>query len=275
MGLISLAAILIGICLGWVALYQIVKSISSYPSNKHICLLIAHPDDEAMFFSPTVIRLADPTLNNTFEILCLCPGQEPTLRSSRTSELIHSASNLGLDSPKRVTVIDDEDSFPDSMTIFWSAEKIAKVLSSHFSTEPAAPGSGPDMLITFENHGISSHANHISLLHGATYWLKHMSAQSRNAVALYSLTTTNLVRKYTSLLDAPLSLLLYLTRHNSASTTATGFADRYIFFSAFSSYRRAQRSMTACHKSQMLWFRYGWIALSRYVSTNDLQRINV
>ena len=74
MGLIALAAIPVVVGLSWMALVQIVKSISSYPSNKHICLLIAHCDDEAMFFSPTVIRLTDPALHNKFDILCLSNG---------------------------------------------------------------------------------------------------------------------------------------------------------------------------------------------------------
>ena len=42
--------------------------------NKRICLLIAHPDDEAMFFSPTILALTDPELGNHVKILCLSTG---------------------------------------------------------------------------------------------------------------------------------------------------------------------------------------------------------
>lgn len=42
--------------------------------NKRICLLIAHPDDEAMFFSPTVLALTRPELGNHMKILCLSNG---------------------------------------------------------------------------------------------------------------------------------------------------------------------------------------------------------
>lgn len=47
--------------------------------HKRICLLIAHPDDEAMFFSPTVLALTRPELGNHLKILCLSNGefQEP------------------------------------------------------------------------------------------------------------------------------------------------------------------------------------------------------
>lgn len=48
----------------------------SFPrlQNKRICLLIAHPDDEAMFFAPTVLALTRPELGNHLKILCFSTG---------------------------------------------------------------------------------------------------------------------------------------------------------------------------------------------------------
>jgi N-acetylglucosaminylphosphatidylinositol deacetylase len=43
-------------------------------ANKRICLLIAHPDDEAMFFSPTLLSLTKPETGNHVKILCLSSG---------------------------------------------------------------------------------------------------------------------------------------------------------------------------------------------------------
>ena len=43
-------------------------------TNKRICLLIAHPDDEAMFFAPTVLALTRPETGNHVKILCLSSG---------------------------------------------------------------------------------------------------------------------------------------------------------------------------------------------------------
>lgn len=42
--------------------------------KKRICLLIAHPDDEAMFFAPTVLALTRPDTGNHVKILCLSSG---------------------------------------------------------------------------------------------------------------------------------------------------------------------------------------------------------
>jgi N-acetylglucosaminylphosphatidylinositol deacetylase len=49
---------------------------SSFPTlrRKRILLLIAHPDDEAMFFAPTLQALTRPERENHVKILCLSSG---------------------------------------------------------------------------------------------------------------------------------------------------------------------------------------------------------
>lgn len=49
---------------------------ASFPTlqNKRILLLIAHPDDEAMFFAPTLLALTRPERGNHVKILCLSSG---------------------------------------------------------------------------------------------------------------------------------------------------------------------------------------------------------
>lgn len=42
--------------------------------NSSILLLIAHPDDEAMFFSPSLLALTRPRCSNKVQILCLSEG---------------------------------------------------------------------------------------------------------------------------------------------------------------------------------------------------------
>ena len=67
-------AIPILIATAW--LYTAQMTRTSLPSlhHKRICLLIAHPDDEAMFFSPTVIALTAQEACNHVKILCLSSG---------------------------------------------------------------------------------------------------------------------------------------------------------------------------------------------------------
>lgn len=53
---------------------SVVQSRLPTIKNKRICLLIAHPDDEAMFFAPTVLALTRPDTGNHVKILCLSTG---------------------------------------------------------------------------------------------------------------------------------------------------------------------------------------------------------
>jgi N-acetylglucosaminylphosphatidylinositol deacetylase len=44
-----------------------------------------------------------------------------------------------------------------------------------------------------------------------------------------------------------------------------------MFLSGPGDVRIAQKAMTQAHQSQMRWFRWGWIGLSRYMVVNDLK----
>ena len=94
----------------FVGLWMYTVTISrSFPTlqGKRILLLIAHPDDEAMFFAPTVLRLTDPSLGNHLKILCLSTGNADGLGETRKKELEKSALLLGLRSEADVLVVDD------------------------------------------------------------------------------------------------------------------------------------------------------------------------
>ena len=67
-------AIPILITTAWLYTAQMTKSRFPTLRNKRICLLIAHPDDEAMFFSPALLALTAPELGNHLKILCLSSG---------------------------------------------------------------------------------------------------------------------------------------------------------------------------------------------------------
>lgn len=45
-----------------------------------------------------------------------------------------------------------------------------------------------------------------------------------------------------------------------------------LFINSVSEYLTAQSAMVNAHKSQMVWFRYGWITIGRYMVVNDLRR---
>ena len=57
----------------WTSISQLTERFTKL-RGKRVCLLIAHPDDEAMFFAPTVRALTKPELGNHVKILCLSSG---------------------------------------------------------------------------------------------------------------------------------------------------------------------------------------------------------
>ncbi|CRG90657.1 N-acetylglucosaminylphosphatidylinositoldeacetylase [Talaromyces islandicus] len=274
---------------------------ASFPTlyNKRICLLIAHPDDEAMFFSPSVLALTRPELGNHVKILCLSTGDADGLGEIRKKEIQKSAVHLGLRNESDVFVIDDRSRFPDSMSAEWSVRDVSSLLASAFAPEissssaddDGAPKATIDVILTFDEGGISNHPNHRSLYHGAVAFLKAlMKGKSGYScpVALYTLTTTNIVRKYSGVFDAPLTMVIgavanigdSLLAFSSKKTVAaaakdSGFASRLLYVSSFNQWTKARTAMTDGHKSQMLWFRWGWITIGRYMFVNDLKRVKV
>ena len=94
-----------------VLLYVYTASVAAtrFPTlrNKRVCLLIAHPDDEAMFFAPTVLALARAETGNHVKILCLSSGNADGLGEIRRTELVKSAMTLGLRAEEDVWVLDD------------------------------------------------------------------------------------------------------------------------------------------------------------------------
>ncbi|KAL8417561.1 hypothetical protein RB594_001284 [Gaeumannomyces avenae] len=260
------------------------------PRNKRICLLIAHPDDEAMFFSPTVLALTRPETGNHVKIMCLSSGNADGLGETRKKELVKSGMLLGLRNEEDVTVIESE-SFPDSMTTTWDPAAISDLLTSTFVPDAGRPPD-IDMLVTFDSQGVSSHPNHISLYHGARAFASSLRRGGSGTLALYSLTSVSFLRKYTSILDAVATLATSwgFAAGGPPSKAEGGHPGGLVFMNPLSggsggggaptghdsrpggrNVATAWRAMTEAHLSQMVWFRYGWITLSRYMVVNDLR----
>ena len=173
------------------------------------------------------------------------------------------------------------------MTTSWPIDAIVKILSSAFNppnNKPKESGSTKagteglsttiDVLLTFDKYGISSHPNHTSLYHGAHAWLSRLMAGKsgwRCPVDLYTLTTTNILRKYSSFFDAPMTMFLAAVRARGSAKQKRERPPALLFVSGFNEYRRGQEAMVKGHKSQMRWFRWGWIGVGRYMVVNDLK----
>jgi len=192
------------------------------------------------------------------------------------------------------------------MTATWSTERISALLRDAFApnnnntsskdiTEP--PKATIDTLITFDSGGISTHPNHISLYHGARHFVASLTANRpgwASPVDMYTLTSVGLARKYAGIMDVfatlPATALdvwwgAGASTRQGNKTNGKGKSQQakdkngrrrpaaLVFMHGFGAggWATAREAMTRAHVSQMVWFRWGWITISRYMFMNDLR----
>nr|XP_046267020.1 N-acetylglucosaminyl-phosphatidylinositol de-N-acetylase [Scatophagus argus] len=214
-------------------------------SDIRALLVTAHPDDECMFFAPTIIRLVE--LNASIHLLCLSEGNYYNQGTQRKQELLNSCAVLGIPG-SRVTIVDHK-KLPDDPKAEWRISLVSSVIVKHMRAHSF------NMVLTFDGRGVSGHANHIAI-HKAVSHLAS-TGQVPNDCCLLSLVTVGLLRKYFSFLELPLSCLL---------------PSSLCCFVGSQGYRQAKNAMF-CHRTQLLWFRYLYIAFSRYMFVNTFQMI--
>ena len=264
-----------------------------------VLLVIAHPDDEAMFFVPTIRAILghdhNPTIpSHKLYILCLSNGNGDGLGAIRALEMVASAESLGVHRD-HVKVIDDP-LLQDGMSVKWEAS----VVASHVSD--AVDKFRVSKILTFDNFGVSGHPNHIDTHHGVLHFLHnsvwgrlgnatfcgHADSDSTDAQGLrrrlkhdgdtgseyhdgrdsnasrkggevYLLQSTGLFRKYLGLFDVLTSLL-----------SDHGGEDHQCMcsFSPWVNYRAMQ-----AHASQFVWYRRLFVIFSRYTFVNNLTKL--
>lgn len=212
--------------------------------KQSILYVTAHPDDEAMFFGPSIIYATDPTRNNSVSLLCLSTGNDQGLGEVRSSELINAAEILGI-SGANVTIINDEKRLPDSMVAEWNPSVIISYLSKEVEK------TGATTLITFDDGGVSGHTNHKQVSLAVQEYAKGKD------IKVYMLKSVSLFRKYMAHVDAIITRIL----------------DKKVFIVDRAAYSRICDAMVNAHHSQMVWFRYIWITMSRYMYCNDFERL--
>lgn len=238
-----------------ITLIVYVLYLSFYKTkNKHlkkernVCLLIAHPDDEAMFFGPTIRQLSS---TNRLFILCMTNGNHYGLGELRKKELLQSCKCLvGSKSLIDVKLV-DEPQLPDCPKTEWNFDLCSKIVSDYLTQNKI------DICVTFDKHGVSSHKNHCALFSV----VNRVKSNHRNTM-FYALKTTNFIRKYLFLFDLLITLISNLKSENKLVT-----------ISSFKDYVITLKAMMQ-HHSQLLWFRWLYIFSSRYMFMNDLELLN-
>jgi LmbE family N-acetylglucosaminyl deacetylase len=148
-------------------------------------LVMAHPDDECMFFMPTILALRD---SHELHMLCLSNGDYEGLGATRKLELYRSCWTFGLP-VSRVTVLDDP-RLQDGPRNAWPPAHVASVVQQHMVAK------GLHRLITFDGHGVSGHPNHT-----ATHLGVRLLVKATGLPRVYELRTASVLRAYVGPLD--------------------------------------------------------------------------
>ncbi|TRY94446.1 hypothetical protein DNTS_011368 [Danionella cerebrum] len=222
---------------------------SPRPRLKQIAALLvtAHPDDECMFFAPTIINLVESRAD--VYLLCLSTGNYNNQGAQRKKELLNSCAVLGIPA-NLVTVIDHKD-LPDDPSVLWSTALISSLVLKHIQKHNIS------MVLTFDERGVSGHANHIAIHKSLSYLAS--SGRLPEGCQFFSLDSINILRKYLSVLEVPISWLL-----PSDFCSLIGRAE----------YTRAKKAML-CHRSQLLWFRRLYILFSSYMFVNTFHAVTI
>ena len=105
-----------------------------------------------------------------------------------------------------------------------------------------------NMIITFDDHGVSGHPNHQALFKGVNDLMERRLVRD---VEVMTLTSVNILRKYLGIIDVNFILDEWQSWR----------------FNVFEAYKTL-----AEHKSQLVWFRKLFVIFSRYTYINSFYR---
>uniref|UniRef100_A0A0D3DU43 N-acetylglucosaminylphosphatidylinositol deacetylase n=1 Tax=Brassica oleracea var. oleracea TaxID=109376 RepID=A0A0D3DU43_BRAOL len=223
----------------WVASVCKIFFGATFSETHHkinVLFVIAHPDDESIFFSPTINYLTANAYN--IHILCLS-----------TDELHQACAVLRV--PLQQLKIVDHPNLQDGFGQVWSHDLLTEIISEEVISHDI------HTIMTFDSYGVSGHCNHRDVHRGV---VKFLQTNSERNIKAWQLVSLNTFRKYCGPIDIWLSILS-AKRHRSKVII--------INEQPLKSY-----DAMAQHLSQWVWFRKLFVSFSSYTYTNTLQRIN-
>lgn len=217
--------------------------------KRNVLLIIAHPDDESMFFSPTINHLI--SRGHNIHVLCCSNGNADGMGNIRKEELYRACVILKV--PLHQVKILDHHDMQDGFGQKWNLDLLAKIVEEEVSTHSI------DSIITFDNYGISGHCNHRDVHHGIH---KMLCETSQGNVEAWELISTNILRKYSGPLDVWLSIVYAMHQPSEQILCLLNKQPRKSFLAM------------AQHLSQWVWFRKLFVLFSSYTYVNTLRKFN-
>ena len=236
---------------------------NKYFNKKNILLIIAHPDDESMFFTPLLSYLTHKQFTDKTHILSLSNGGSDT----RSNELKSAANKVFGIRHKNIKIINDTENLRDCITLYWDKDIIIKHVNEYINKHDI------DIIFTFDNYGISGHPNHISVYNALQYGVDNdlfeIHASNNNAfdggrvLDIFALKSVRLVRKYWCWLEPMLWLIAFVPMNWNIDNSD---------IVVLSAPNKCYDGMTY-HASQFIWYRKLFVIFTRYAWINQFHKI--
>ena len=211
-----------------------INSRTIQQNGNHL-LVIAHPDDECLFFAPLLL-----SIHSNKYILCLSNGN-----NHRSDEFRRSCLQLRINDYK---IIDDQIHLKDDQKVCWSSDAILGHVKQSIRQWNIST------IISFDEHGVSGHRNHSSIYYAL---LKLFPTSQIHFLSLQSLP---IYRKYFTFVQ--LLSIFFNSKSRKTQTFILPTKDSLIPHKAMFE-----------HRSQLVWFRYLYLLFSCYIWINDLKLI--
>lgn len=226
------------------------------PSSSLYILVIAHPDDECMFFIPTLNHFISQKRNRVW-VVCLSNGNYNGLGRVREREFKEACRVLGVEKCVCVNVLEDHP------TASWSAITVAAALNNLLlEKENENHGISQQVhILTFDEGGVSGHVNHVDTFRGVQYWLS--TRQRHFQVTGWKLdTVSHVCIKYIPLFWIPAILVSSLWNGQQQQRYSYWCVEPLLVWKAM-----------ATHASQFVWYRRLSVVFSRYTYYNTWTEI--
>lgn len=229
----------------WVLLRDITTKNNYFNSkSQRVLVVIAHPDDECMFFGPLIVNLV--RRQKVVYVLCLSNGDADNKGHLRKQELYDSCKTLGVLAEN--IILSCSIMRQDGHQHKWKTKNVVEIIRDYVEKLII------DTVVTFDRGGVSGHNNHISLFWAVNSLnvLKQLPVNCRTFV----LDSIGLLRKYSSFTDCLISLFV------SNNVLILSSHERDIV-------RQAMRK----HKTQYVWYRKLYMCFSRYTYINTFTEL--
>ena len=224
-------------------MFDITNIDSELPSIGSVLLLIAHPDDEIMFWTPTIKYFLSQKIE--LKILCLSNGNYNGLGDLREIEFDNVSRELNLSH----NVILNDPELQDDINKKWDPNKVSEMIDDFLNKN-----NDIKTIITFDNNGVTKHPNHISCFEGLMFYLnKYKEECSNKNIKVFTLKSFNFVLQYTWIIPM---LNCFINKYGFMTNT---------FFTSF--------RLMSFYETQFNLLRKAHIILSSYSYFNSYNKI--